>query len=53
MSVDFPEPDEPITATNSPRSIWRLTPRNAWTSTSPSWYTFQTSSQMISAPIAL
>src|SRR2546426_674434 len=30
MKVDFPEPDGPITATNSPRSIVTVTPRSAW-----------------------
>ena len=35
MKVDLPEPDEPITATNSPCSIVRLMPRSAGTSTSP------------------
>ena len=37
MSVDLPEPDEPMMATNSPRSTVRLTPRSACTSTSPTW----------------
>ena len=37
MSVDFPEPDAPMIATNSPRSIRRLTPRRAWISWSPTW----------------
>ena len=36
MKVDFPEPDGPITATNSPRAMSRLTPRSAWTWYSPS-----------------
>ncbi len=35
MSVDLPEPDGPITATNSPAPIVRSTPSSARTSTSP------------------
>jgi len=35
MSVDFPEPEGPITATYSLRRIWTLTPRNARTSSDP------------------
>src|SRR5579859_3676775 len=35
MSVDLPEPEEPMMATNSPGSIARSTPRSACTSTSP------------------
>ncbi len=35
MNVDLPEPDGPVTATNSPASIWSDTPRNARTSWSP------------------
>ena len=35
ISVDLPEPDEPMIATNSPRWTVRLTPRSASTSTSP------------------
>ncbi len=35
MSVDLPEPEEPMIATNSPTSISRLTPRSAGTSMSP------------------
>src|SRR5262249_61352277 len=31
ISVDLPEPDGPISATNSPRSTVRSIPRNAWT----------------------
>ena len=37
IRVDLPEPDAPMMATNSPRSIVRLTPRSARTSLSPSW----------------
>ncbi len=36
MSVDLPEPDAPTTAKNEPWAISRLTPRRAWTITSPS-----------------
>ena len=35
MSVDLPEPDAPITATNSPSSMVSVTPWSARTSTSP------------------
>src|SRR5437870_3629240 len=38
MKVDFPDPDGPVTARNSPRSTSRFTPRNALTSTSPTTY---------------
>src|SRR6516162_2323773 len=31
MSVDLPEPDGPIRATNSPRPTARSMPRSAWT----------------------
>ena len=31
MKVDLPDPEGPITATNSPRSIVTDTPRSAWT----------------------
>ena len=34
MRVDFPEPDWPMMATNSPRSMDRLTPLSARTSLS-------------------
>lgn len=40
MNVDLPEPDGPVTATNSPRWTSRLTPRSAFTSTSPTMYVF-------------
>ena len=35
ISVDLPEPDGPMIATYSPRSIWIETPRSAWISSSP------------------
>ena len=35
MRVDLPEPDGPITATNSPAAIATETPRSACTSLSP------------------
>ncbi len=35
MNVDLPEPDGPVTATNSPRPISRVTPRSAFTLWSP------------------
>ena len=35
MNVDLPDPDGPITATNSPRPMSRLTPRRAFTVKSP------------------
>src|SRR5262245_24944441 len=47
MSVDLPEPDAPMMATNSPRSIRRLTPRSASTTTSPMRYDFARSSTSI------
>ena len=36
IAVDLPEPDGPMMATNSPRSIDRLTPASALTRASPS-----------------
>src|SRR2546423_8803923 len=38
--VDFPQPDGPMTATNSPVSMLIDTPRNAGTSTLPTRYVF-------------
>ena len=35
MNVDLPLPEAPITARKAPRSMARLTPRRAWTVTSP------------------
>ena len=35
MNVDLPDPDGPVTATNSPGSIVSETPRSARTSCSP------------------
>src|SRR5262245_12778546 len=36
MKVDLPLPEAPTTATNAPFSISSVTPRRAWTVTSPS-----------------
>src|SRR5919198_2276612 len=41
MSVDLPEPDGPMIATYSPRSILIDTPRRAWISSDPMTYVFQ------------
>src|SRR5262249_16716009 len=49
MNVDFPEPEGPITATNSPAAMSRLTPRRAWTRCSPSRYVFTRSRTAMSA----
>src|SRR6185436_4455643 len=38
INVDFPDPDGPVTATNSPASTSRFAPRSARTVTSPTWY---------------
>ena len=35
ISVDLPDPDGPMMATYSPRSIWIDTPRSAWISSEP------------------
>ena len=35
ISVDFPEPDGPMIATYSPRSMVKVTPRRARTFSSP------------------
>ena len=40
MKVDLPDPDGPITATNSPASMSMVTPRSARTLISPRSYTF-------------
>src|SRR5581483_11412015 len=45
--VDFPLPEGPTTARNSPRSTTNDTPRTAGTSTLPTWYTLRTSSTWI------
>ena len=37
MNVDFPEPDGPMTARNSPGSTLIVTPSSARTSVSPIW----------------
>ena len=37
ISVDLPEPELPMMATNSPASMASVTPRSACTSTSPMW----------------
>src|ERR1700754_990968 len=42
ISVDLPDPDEPITATYSPASTRRDTPRNACTVVSPLPYVLVT-----------
>ena len=39
-SVDFPDPDSPMTATNSPASIVKLTSFRAETAASPFPYCF-------------
>ena len=49
ISVDFPEPDGPMIATNSPRSMSTDTPLSAWTDSAPMRYVFQRSSVWISA----
>ena len=41
---DFPHPDGPITATDSPGATWKLTPRSAGTSTLPARYNFHSPS---------
>src|SRR5258708_31775273 len=40
-SDDLPQPEGPITLTNSPGSTLKLTPRSAGTSTFPARYSFQ------------
>src|SRR5262249_22027432 len=48
MSVDFPEPDAPMMATNSPSAIESETSRSARTQTSPIWYVLPTRSSSMS-----
>ena len=43
ISVDLPEPDGPMIATYSPRSIVNVTPRRARTFSSPTEYVFSMS----------
>src|SRR5579859_5943960 len=53
ISVDLPEPDEPMMATDSPRSMRSDTPCSTGTSTSPKRYCFVTpSSSRRGSPIA-
>ena len=42
IMVDLPEPEGPMTASISPRSTVRFTPRRASTRTRPIWYVFVT-----------
>src|SRR5262245_6611001 len=49
ISVDLPDPDGPMMATYSPRSISTDQPRSAWISSSPITYVFQRSRVSISA----
>ena len=37
MKVDFPDPEGPMMATNSPAAMETVTPRRASTATSPVW----------------
>ncbi len=54
MNVHLPEPEGPITATNSPGRIESVMPSSARTSTSPIWYTRTRSSiRMTSATSGL
>src|SRR5262249_24114293 len=48
ISVDLPEPEAPIRATNSPRSMVSETPLRTGTSTSPRWYVLWMSVSLIS-----
>src|SRR2546421_11022620 len=43
ISVDLPDPDGPMMATYSPRSMEIVTPRSAWISSPPITYVFQMS----------
>jgi hypothetical protein len=49
INVDFPDPDGPMIATNSPSAIAIDDPRSARTVVSPSWYSFSTSWSSINA----
>src|ERR1051325_9858523 len=49
ISVDLPEPDGPMMATYSPRSMSIDTPRRAWISSEPITYVFQRSRVSIKA----
>jgi hypothetical protein len=49
IKVDLPEPEEPMTATNSPASTLSDTPSRARSATSPVWYTLLTSTKSMTA----
>src|SRR6185295_14965196 len=49
ISVDLPDPDGPMMATYSPRSMAIDTPRRAWISSSPITYVFHRSAVWIRA----
>src|ERR1051326_536520 len=53
MNVDLPEPEAPMTATNSPRRIDTLMPRSASTSMSPMRYTLRRSRIRMTSAAAL
>ena len=48
ISVDLPDPEAPISATISPRSIDSETPLSTGTSISPTWYVLKMFSSRIS-----
>ena len=50
ISVDFPEPDGPMTAVSRPRAMSSETPRRASTAVSPSPYVRVTSCATTTAP---
>src|SRR6059058_3884330 len=52
ISVDLPEPEEPMMAANSPRVTARSIPRSACTAFSPESYVFVTASSWMRARCA-
>ena len=53
MNVDLPEPDGPMTATNSPASMLTVTPRRAWTRRGPNAYSLARSCVSMSVAATL
>src|SRR5580698_2897936 len=51
--VDFPEPEGPMMARNSPACTCRLTPRSASTSTFPMRYVLQRSCVSMAKPLLI
>src|SRR5215831_2326196 len=53
INVVLPEPEAPVRATISPRSIVSDTPLSTGTSISPRWYVFRMSSSLMSSIVVI